>query len=200
MKKICVFVVFVLAATTLFAQDPKFGIKGGINLSKLANHPNENDWRLGFNAGLLSHIHVTPAFSLQPEVVYSSQGAKFEDFVNGQDLNLKLNYVNIPVLLQYNFDNGFRLQGGPQVGFLTGVADKVGDEELHSVSSDDFNTVDFSIPVGFSYLAYSGFGVDARYNIGISNVVKNSAGNIRNSVFQFGLFYLFDHHHKARSK
>ena len=111
MKKICVFVMFVLAATASFAQDPKFGIKGGINLSKLANHPNENDWRLGFNAGLLSHIHVTPAFSLQPEVVYSSQGAKFENFVNGQDLNLKLNYVNIPVLLQYNFNNGFRLQG-----------------------------------------------------------------------------------------
>jgi len=192
--------MFVLATTASFAQDPKFGIKGGINLSKLANHPNENDWRLGFNAGLLSHIHVTPAFSLQPEVVYSSQGAKFENFVNGQDLNLKLNYVNIPVLLQYNFNNGFRLQGGPQVGFLTGVADKVGDEELHSVGTDDFNTVDFSIPVGFSYLGYSGFGVDARYNIGVSNVVKNSTTKVHNSVFQFGVFYLFDHHHKARSK
>src|SRR5687767_13513145 len=165
MMKISVVILALLASTSLMAQAPNYGIKAGLNLSRLTG-PADTDWRPGFNAGLLSHIHVTPAFSLQPEVVYSSQGAKFEDFVNGQDLNLKLNYVNIPVLLQYNFDNGFRLQGGPQVGFLTGVADKVGDEELHSVSSDDFNTVDFSIPVGFSYLSYSGFGVDARYNIG----------------------------------
>lgn len=199
MKKISLLALFVVAGTALFAQDPKFGIKGGINVSKLTNHPNDPDWRLGFNAGLLSHIHVTPSFSLQPEVVYSSQGAKFNDFVNGEDLNLKLNYVNIPVLLQYNFNNGFRLQGGPQIGFLTGVADKVGDVELNSVNSKDFNTIDFSIPVGISYLAYSGFGADARYNIGVTNVVKNSATNIRNSVFQFGVFYLFDHQHKTKT-
>ena len=200
MKKISVLILALVVGSALFAQAPNFGIKGGINLAKLANHPNDPDWRLGWNAGLLAHIHVTPAFSLQPEVVYSSQGAKFSDFVNGEDLNLKLNYVNIPVLLQYNFNNGFRLQGGPQISFLTGVADKVGDVELNSVDSDDFKTIDFSIPLGISYLSFSGFGVDARYNLGVTNVVENSTRNIRNSVFQFGLFYLFDHNHKARSK
>jgi len=51
--------------------------------------------------------------------------------------------------------------------------------------------------LGFSYLGYSGFGADARYNIGVTNVVKNSSTNYRNSVLQFGVFYLFDHHHKA---
>ena len=199
MKKISVLVFALTVGTTLFAQDPKFGLKGGINLAKLTNQT-EADWRLGFHAGLLSHIHVTPAFSLQPEVVYSSQGAEYE-LSTGENLKLKLNYVNIPLLLQYNFDNGFRLQGGPQIGFLTGVADKVGDVEINSVDSDDFNTVDFSIPLGISYLSYSGFGVDARYNLGVTDVLKNNSGNaVRNSVFQFGLFYLFDHHHKARSK
>ena len=199
MKKITVFALALIVGTTVLAQDPKFGIKGGINLAKLTNQA-EADWRLGFHAGLLSHIHVTPAFSLQPEVVYSSQGTEYE-LSTGENLKLKLNYVNIPLLLQYNFDNGFRLQGGPQIGFLTGVADKVGDVEINSVDSDDFNTVDFSIPLGISYLSYSGFGVDARYNLGVTDVLKNNSGNaVRNSVFQFGLFYLFDHHHKARSK
>ena len=200
MKKIHLLLLFVLASTALFAQDPKFGLKGGINLSKLTNDPLDPDFRLGFHAGLLAHIHITPAFSLQPEAVYSSQGAKYPDLVNGEDLNLKLNYINIPLLLQYNFNNGFRLQGGPQVGFLTGVADKVGDVELNSVSSDNYKTIDFSVPVGVSYLSDSGLGVDARYNIGVTNVVEGSTRNIRNSVFQFGLFYLFDHTHKARSK
>jgi len=199
MKKICLIVLSVVASTTLLAQDPKFGLKGGINLATLANHPNDPDWRLGWHAGLLSHIHITPSFSLQPEVVYSSQGAEFKRFVNNQDLKLKLNYVNIPVLLQYNFNNGFRLQGGPQIGFLVNVADKVGDVELNSVSRDNFHTIDFSIPLGISYLSESGFGVDARYNLGVTNVVEGTERNIRNSGFQFGLFYLFDHQHKTKT-
>ncbi|HVG16963.1 MAG TPA: porin family protein [Chitinophagaceae bacterium] len=200
MKKISVIVTALLLSTSLlFAQDPKFGIKGGLNISKLTNQGSDPDWRLGFNAGLLAHIHVTPAFSLQPEVVYSSQGAKYA-LSNSKDLNLNLSYLNIPVLLQYNFDNGFRLQGGPQIGFLIGVNDKVDGVELNSVDSDDFKTIDISLPLGFSYLGYSGFGFDARYNLGLTNVIEGSTTNVRNSVIQFGVFYLFDHKHKARSK
>ncbi|HYO23035.1 MAG TPA: porin family protein, partial [Flavisolibacter sp.] len=186
-----------IAVTAIFAQDPKFGLKAGLNVSKLT--ASGYDWRAGFHGGLISHIHVTPAFSLQPEVMYSSQGAKY-DFVNDQQVTRKLNYVNIPVLLQYNFNNGFRLQGGPQIGLLIGAKDKLGDVDINTVDTDDFNSIDFSIPVGISYLSYAGLGVDARYNIGVTNVIEGSTANVRNSVFQFGLFYLFDHHHKARSK
>jgi hypothetical protein len=197
MKKFRVLVLALLASTALFAQDPKFGIKAGLNISKLTNAG--YDWRAGFNGGLLSHIHITPAFSLQPEIMYSSQGAKYTDEFN-QEITRKLNYINVPVLLQYNFDNGFRLQGGPQLGLLVAAKDKLGDVNTNRVNTDNFNSIDFSVPVGVSYLSYSGFGVDARYNIGVTNVVEGSTTNVRNSVFQFGLFYLFDHHHKARSK
>ncbi|HEX8314604.1 MAG TPA: porin family protein [Flavisolibacter sp.] len=197
MKKISVLALALVAVTAVFAQDPKFGLKAGLNVSKLAGAG--YDWRAGFHGGVISHIHVTPAFSLQPEVMYSSQGAKY-DFVNNQQVTRKLNYVNIPVLLQYNFNNGFRLQGGPQIGFLIGAKDKLADVDINTVDTDDFNSIDFSVPVGISYLSYAGLGVDARYNIGVTNVIEGSTTNIRNSVFQFGLFYLFDHHHKARSK
>lgn len=196
MKKISLFGLVLLASATLFAQAPKYGIKAGLNLSTLTG-PGNAEWRPGFNAGFLSHIHITPAFSLQPEVVYSSQGAKYP---TDPEIKRKLDYINIPVLLQYNFDNGFRLQGGPQIGFLISAKDKVGDVELNTVDKDDFKTVDVSLPLGISYLSYSGLGVDARYNLGLTNVIEGSTTNVRNSVIQFGLFYLFDHHHKAKSK
>jgi hypothetical protein len=102
--------------------------------------------------------------------------------------------------LQYNFANGFRLQGGPQVGFLVGVSDKVNDEELNAVSTANFKSVDVSLPVGISYLGYSGFGVDTRYNLGLTNVNKTASPSAKNSVFQVGVFYLFDHRHKAASR
>ena len=190
MKKVILCAVTLLSSIVLFAQDPKFGLKAGLNLATVTG--SGGDLKPGFNGGVLAHIHITPAFSLQPEVMYSNQGTKYSS-----DHKLLLNYINVPLLLQYNFDNGFRLQGGPQVGFLIEAKDK--NQNVEYDVKNGYNTVDFSIPLGLSYLGYSGFGVDARYNIGVTNVVKNSPTTYRNSVLQFGLFYLFDHHHKAAS-
>lgn len=183
------------------AQDaPKFGLKGGLNVSTLSYSNNADaDWRTGFNLGGLAHIHVTPAFSLQPEVYYSSQGAKIANPFGSGEMNLNLSYINVPVLLQYNFANGFRLQGGPQIGFLTGVSDKVNDAELNRLNSSNFKSVDVSLPLGLSYLGYSGLGVDTRFNIGLTNINKADNPTIKNNVFQVGAFYLFDHKHKRKS-
>jgi hypothetical protein len=199
MMKLNAFVLALFLSLAAAAQsDPKFGLKGGLNVSTI-NYSNnaEADYRTGFHLGALSHIHITPSFSLQPEVYYSSQGAKIP--YNGNTMNLNLSYVNVPVLLQYNFANGFRLQGGPQVGFLVGVSDKVNDVEVNTYSTDNFKTVEVALPLGLSYLGYSGLGVDVRYNIGLSNINKVTPPTAKNNVFQVGAFYLFDHHHKVES-
>lgn len=199
MKKLNAFVWMLFLSLAVMAQeDPKFGLKAGLNVSTLNyNNGVNTDWRTGFHLGGLAHIHYTPAFSLQPEIYYSSQGAKIP--YNNTKMNLNLSYINVPFLLQYNFDNGFRLQGGPQIGFLVGVSDKVDGVEQNVYKSSDFKAVDISIPLGLSYLGYSGFGVDARYNIGLTNVNKKDPASAKNAVFQIGAFYLFDHRHKVKS-
>lgn len=199
MKKIIVFVFALFTTATLFAQDAKFGLKGGLNVATLTNSQgSERGSKLGFHAGLLAHIHLSPSWALQPELVYSSQGAKYS--VGDGEHQLALNYINIPLQLQYMFDNGFRVQTGPQVGFLASVKDKVNDAETGIFTSDDFKSVDFSWSVGLGYLTYSGFGVDGRYNFGVSNINDAGTATVRNNVFQVGVFYLLNHNHKARSK
>lgn len=197
MKKICLFLSFVTLNVLAFAQAPKLGIKAGVNVASTTNNVSgESSSKAGLHAGLLAHIHLTPEFSLQPEVMYSQQGGKVSD------VNLTLHYINIPLLLQYNFSNGFRLQTGPQVGFLVGVSDKINGNTSNVFSSNDFKNTEFAWSFGLSYLSYSGLGVDARYNLGLSQIndLPASAGKTKNRVFQFGLFYLFDHHHKAASR
>src|SRR5678816_387438 len=114
----------------------------------------------------------------------SSQGAKYTITVNGvsDEHVLSLNYINLPVQLQYMFDNGFRLQTGPQVGFLAGVKDKIGDNETGYFTSQDFKTVDFSWSAGLGYLSTSGVGVDARYNFGISDINNVGSNVLHNNV------------------
>ncbi len=190
----------IILASALFifigatkAQDVHFGIKGGLNASNLNitnNQGNNLDTKIGFNAGLLAHIHAGKSFAIQPEVYYSSEGAQFKG--TSPKTTYQLGYINVPVLGQYMFGNGFRVEAGPQVGFLINAKTKMG-----SLSTDvkkNYKTTSFSIPVGVGYLTSYGLGFDARYNFGISNINEDkSLDAARSNVFQFGLFYQFGH-------
>lgn len=180
-----------LQAGSVSAQHVNFGIKGGLNVYTIKSDNDANfDSKAGFNLGLLSHIHLAKQWAIQPEIVYSLQGAT----INAGNVETKINlgYINIPVLFQYMFDNGFRLQAGPQLGFLVNAKSKTG--SLSTDIKDNLKTADFGLAVGAGYVhTPSGFGVDARYNFGLSNINDNSSDNLYNRGFQLGVFYLFKH-------
>ncbi|MEO7768298.1 MAG: outer membrane beta-barrel protein, partial [Ferruginibacter sp.] len=61
-------------------QKATLGVKGGLNLYNIHNNNSTSyDAKVGWNAGLLAHIHLVPHLALQPEVVYSAQGAKYSN-------------------------------------------------------------------------------------------------------------------------
>jgi hypothetical protein len=117
-------------------------------------------------------------------VVYSTQGAEYN---NGK---LKLNYINVPVLGQYMFGSGFRLQTGPQLGILASSEFESGNTET---DVENYSKLDFSWSFGASYIGRMGVGIDARYNLGLTDVVKNNPNDFHNRVWQVGLFYQFLH-------
>jgi hypothetical protein len=165
----------------------QFGIKAGVNLAKLTNSgPEVFDYRTGFHAGALAHIHITPSFAIQPELVYSLQGAKFS---GGTD---QFDYLNIPVLFQFLFGDGFRLQTGPQLGILTSAKFKNASNNAETDVKKLLRGTDFSWSFGASYLSSIGLGVDARYNLGITDItLEGTPEESKNRVWQFGLFYQF---------
>ena len=184
----------ILAATFFLmlnakAQNVHFGIKAGLNASSL-NYQGNSDMqsKIGFNAGLLAHIHTGNEFwAFQPEVYYSSEGAKSK---SNSNVSTDLGYINVPVLIQYMFNNGFRLEAGPQVGFLMSGKNKVNDNSTDI--KDNLKGAVFSIPAGLGYLTSTGLGFDARYNFGVSNINKSTSGvKTRSNVFQFDIFYQF---------
>ena len=54
--------------------------------------------------------------------------------------------------------------------------------------SKKFNKVDFSIPLAVSY-EYKNFQVEARYNLGLTKVMKEDPESSKHSVFLFTLGY-----------
>ncbi len=187
----------ILAVTVLFAfganaqMKAHFGVKAGMNASELhvKDAAVKADTKIGFHAGAFAHIHSDGSqFAFQPEVIYSLEGAKYK--VAGVKTTSDLHFINIPLLAQYMFDNGFRIEAGPQIGFLVAAKNKVGSATTDV--KDNFKSTNISIPVGIGYLTRSGLGFDARYSFGVSdlndnNLVKKTTGN----NFQFGIFWQF---------
>jgi hypothetical protein len=186
MKKILLLAVVVFLVKATFAQKGvEFGLKGGVNFANLKDDANSTtESRTGWHAGALAHIHVSQHFAVQPELVYSAQGAEYGN------AKLRLGYVNIPVLAQYMFADGFRLQTGPQLGILAGSDVKTANTETDI--DDGFKTVDVAWSFGTGYLMKSGLGIDARYNLGLTNI-REANPDLKNRVWQVGLFYQFKH-------
>lgn len=173
------------------AQHVNFGVKGGLNFYNISNdNSSKYDMKTGIHLGVLGHIHLDKSIAVQPELVYSSQGAKYT--AGGIDYKLKLGYINLPVMLQYMFNNGFRLEAGPQVGFLVSAKTE-GDNKTVDVKSG-YKTVEFGVGLGAGYIKPStGLGVGLRYNAGLSNINENTSLKTTNGGFQLSLFYQFKH-------
>jgi len=202
MKKLCVFVVGTLFTASCFAQGkPVWGIKGGLNFATY-HHANKDvqatlDARTGFHLGIISHNHLTDKIAIQPELQFSTQGTEVN--VANEDFEYQLKYINLPVMFQYMFHNGFRVEAGPYIGALIGAKD-VYDDGTEDDSKDDYKTFDGGLGLGLNYLTYSGFGIGGRYNIGLANINDRVGSKVQNRVFQLSLFYMFDNDHKRKSR
>src|SRR5687768_15520038 len=173
MKKVLLIAVMAVTSLSLSAQSKirsGFGIKGGVNFANInvKGSSEEFNTKTFYHAGLLSHIHVSDAFAIQPEVYYSRQGAETKG--PGTREILKLGYLNVPVLFQFMVGNGFRIQAGPQLGILLNADSEVDGNEVEV--DDQLKKTDFSLVGGISYMLPSGLGFDARYNYGISDITN----------------------------
>ena len=79
----------------------------------------------------------------------------------------------------------YSMQGGLQPGFI--VDAKVKSDKVEVDSSDSFQSVEISLPLGISY-EISNFVIGARYNLGLAKINKGN-GSWRNSVLMFSLGY-----------
>lgn len=196
----------VLAAVAVFAignsafaqQEVKFGPKAGVNFSNISGLDNA-EMKTGFHVGAVAEIKFNEKFSIQPEVLYSAQGAKFTN--NNSEVKWNNDYINIPIMFKYYLVDGFSVEAGPQVGFLT-KAEQEGTFGGYTGTTDvkdNYKSVDFGVNFGLAYDLPSGLFVNARYNLGLSKIGEDytignttfEAADHKNSVIQVGLGYKF---------
>jgi Outer membrane protein beta-barrel domain len=193
MKKLAFLLLAGITGVTANAQF-QFGVKAGANFSTLTGADVQDAKTLvSVNGGVFAKLPLTHSISVQPELVYSGQGAKYND--GSLAATQHINYFNVPVLLKYHNFTGFFLETGPQFGFLMSANAKES-----GVSVDDKNgykSTDWSWVFGAGYkIPTTRLSIDLRYNLGISNVIDNGyqnnydGGTAHNGIFQLGLMYV----------
>ncbi len=190
MKKITVIILLFLAASVgSFAQSGfSAGIKGGPNFSTIegGNANQIYSQRTGFHAGVFANIRLQ-RFGLQPEVVFSSQGAQI-DLAQTEE---KFNYVNVPILVKFYLTDFLNIQAGPQYGFMTSaIAESSGGNvNVESLYKDS----DLSLALGVGIELPFGLNIEGRYNIGISDIndSPDTTTALNNQVYQVAIGFRF---------
>ncbi len=187
MKKIIVTLVAVFAIGAVSAQEAKFGVKAGLNLANWTGDVEETKTKVGFNVGGFVEIKVSEKFSVQPELLYSAQGTDFD----GETYSF--GYINIPVMAKFYVAKSFSLEAGPQVGFLISAKAKEDGSDEKVDIKEGFESVDFGLNFGAGYDFTEKFSVGVRYNLGLSNIVKDAPDSfkINNSVLSLSVGYKF---------
>ncbi|MFH7018165.1 porin family protein [Flavobacterium sp. FlaQc-47] len=169
MKKIILSALAVMAFGFTNAQSTRFGVKGGLNLSNIVGGDVEDSKSLvGFHVGGFAEIKIADKFAIQPEILYSAQGSTFDGGPLFGDVDLKLNYLNIPVLAKYYIVPKFSVEAGPQLGVLLSAKSEGEDVK------DGFKSVDFGFNVGAGFHFTEDLSINLRYTIGISPIAENS--------------------------
>ena len=187
MKKVVLSLVVLLISASAFAQ-LNGGVKAGLNLADFgadAKDAFDSKSRIGFHVGGYLTFSLSDAISIQPELLYNSVGAKFEG--DGEDADIVMDYISIPVMFQYNINESFNIQAGPQLGLLMSAKVKADGSSVDI--KDSFKGTDFGLNVGVG-ANFGKLNATARYCLGLANTFEDSGDEKgTNNVIQISLGY-----------
>lgn len=163
----------VLISTGLMAQF-HIGVKGGANIIKIDGKSFKDEFKYGYTLGGFMEIRLGNKIVFQPEVLFNQYSTTVDSnfqhvyqnvFNPAYQSHVKLNYLSIPLLLNYKLIGSFlSLQAGPQFGILINE-----NKTLLQNGGDAFKHGEFSM-LGGIQLKLASFRINGRYMIGLNNL------------------------------
>jgi len=189
MKRILLLsVACLMLGTAANAQNWTFGAKAGMNVTGITDDDIDMGTKFSFHLGAFAEYRFNDFFGVQPELIYSRQGAYEKE--NGIKGYARFNYINVPILAKLYVTEGLSIDLGPQFGILlNSKAVAKGNGDTIKSDWDGSKGFDVSFAMGLTYSIDYHWSINARYNLGLTNVDKDFDG--KNSVFQIGVGYRF---------
>lgn len=165
----------IIAATALAQNRVSGGLSLGVNNAKVSSGGEGVEWKWKFGpvGGIYLDFPIGNAVSIQPSLLYSSMGTKynFTDPVTNSTMRLtqNLGYLSVPVMLKIKAGNAIGILLGPEVDFLIGA--RVKDENDNKTKNEeDFKQTDFALSGGLQLMPNSPISLTVRYIHGLSDI------------------------------
>ncbi len=156
--------------------DLRYGAKASLMLTDLVGKGLvDNTPAAGFQLGGAVELPIMDEIYFAPELLFSLQGT-----AGGAD-NIRLFYMNIPLMGKYYITDQIAAEFGPQIGILLS-------DNLESIFVNT-NTIDVGIGLGGGYVITDEIYLQARFNFGFVKVIENVKAY--NATFQVGAIYYF---------
>jgi len=172
--KLAIMAIALLTMQAASAQKFRIGAKAGANLVKVDGKSFKDEFRYGYHLGGFSEIVLTKdkKLSLQPEVLFSQYSTTldsnfksvYENVINSHQSHVKLNYLSIPILLNYKLIGPIYLQAGPAFSVLMDQS-----RTFLQNGGDAFKKGDFSM-IGGAQVRLAKLYLSGRYVIGLANI------------------------------
>ncbi|MBN3584458.1 PorT family protein [Algoriphagus aestuarii] len=178
MKK---FLFLILSIGFISTAQAQFGLRAGLNSSNFSD--TNFDTKMGFHAGAYYKLGVG-ILSIEPGVQFSQKGYEGTDGTTGDEINERLNYIDVPVLVRFNFLPAVNVFAGPQGSVLISRNYDLGGTS--STSTEVVKGYDIGGVVGVGVNLPLGLNVQASYDIGFSNLNYFNT-DVKNRVLKLSL-------------
>lgn len=215
---IAILVMFGFSAMSQETEGIRFGLRGGVNFQNIngkdiTGDKLENDLLTGFNAGVVVQIPVAPEFYFQSGLLYTTKGAKSDNFLgSGASVELNPSYIELPLNFLYRplLGQGHLLLGfGPYVAYGIGGKATLGSDETDIEYVKDYSSalpygqylkrLDYGANLFFGYELSNGISLQLNTQFGLAEInaentnplYANSKASFKNTGFGLSLGYMF---------
>jgi len=186
----------VLRAQSAATLPRRLGITAGLNSATVGGgEVGDASRRTGFIVGATMVAPMSPSVSLEPQVLFTSKGAHFEDSSGGGSITM--NYIQVPLLVRVRGSSSGRSEmhpfvfGGPAIALKASCNVEATDGSVRASFSCDqleegdvkFNSVDYGVIVGAGLGFNVGgrmFSIGARYDHSLADI--DDASGVKHRV------------------
>ncbi len=148
------------------------GFRAGANMNKIDGKSFKDEFKYGYLLGGFAEVGVGRKISVNPEVLFNQYTGTissdykdiYENVFNSEQSKVKLNYLSIPLVLDYKLLGPIHLQAGPQFSILMNS-----DKNLLQNGGEAFKNGDLAL-LGGVQLKLSALRVTGRYVVGLNNI------------------------------
>ena len=173
------FLVFVIIISThaAFSQEFDGGPIVGLSVCQV-----DGDGIGGYNKpGLITGLFITrkinPKYHLQIELRYIQKGAKSKGKIedNSDYYAIRLQYIELPILISYKFNKKLSFEGGLAEGYLYKSEEDFGGGGFVDTQYPYYKA-ETSVLVGVHYKLTDRLGINTRIQYSITRISKYTAG------------------------